>query len=59
MRERGLFWESSWDLGLKNPTLYYFEVVRDLDPKLLSLKNFNFELESNTVKSRTGIYIHF
>ena len=33
------------------------EVESNLDPKLLSLKNFHFELETNSVKSRTEIFI--
>ena len=33
------------------------EVRINLDPKLLTLKNFQFELEKNSLKARTAIYI--
>ena len=33
------------------------EIGNNFDPKLLSLKNFQFELETNSLKARTGIYI--
>ena len=33
------------------------EVESNLAPKLLSLRYFQFELETNSVKSRTGIFI--
>ena len=33
------------------------EIGNNFDPKLLSLKNFQFELETNSLKARAGIYI--
>ena len=43
--------------NIKILCLQEVEVENNLDPKLLSLKNFQFELETNSVKSRTGIFI--
>ena len=33
------------------------EIPYDFAPNLLNLKGFQFELESNSEKSRTGIYV--
>ena len=43
--------------NIKILCLQEVKVEINLDPKLLSLKNFQFELETNSVKSRTGIFI--
>ena len=41
--------------NIKILCLQEVEVEKNLDIKLLSLKNFQFKLETNSVKSRTGI----
>ena len=45
------------DINIKILCLQEVEVENNLDSKLLSLKDYQFELETNSIKSRTGIYI--
>ena len=33
------------------------EIESNYDPNVLNIKNYNFELEVNSIKSRTGIFI--
>ena len=33
------------------------EIETNFDPEMLNIKDYNFELEVNSLKSRTGVYV--
>ena len=45
------------DQSVNSFCLQEVEIENSFDENLLSLSGYNFELESNSLKSRTGIYV--